>query len=332
MAFVGTAQTQITGFYGYLNNDPGTADGTATRSYQIVSPEFPLDQTASGPNMVWNFTTLYIDGTSTYQNAAPTGSESSTYPGTNRVVTNTRTINANATVSKAFFNTLAITGVSNADFQVNFTDNGVLTNTTLDYGNTYSDPIAGTFTYDIYSGTFTGNMVTTVDAYGTLTTDDLPWGLDVSSVTRMKVVQTLTLSSAPFGVVGAAVFTNYYYYRAGDLFPYFNSSISDLSIPLLGIDEEIMTYEAATPTFLGVSSNVQNIVSIAPNPVRDILTIQADDVVSFNEISVLDINGRTVIKADPSDRQINLTSLSSGIYFVRAVSDGSIATKKIVKQ
>jgi hypothetical protein len=332
IATVSSAQTPITGFYGYINDDFGTSDGIGHRSYLIVAPAIPLDQTATGANLVWNFDQLVVDGTSQYDNAAPTGAEVSTYPGTNRVVTNTRTIGANTTTSKVFFNTWNTTGVSNIDFQVNYTDNAVLTNTTLEYGNTYSDPVAGTFTYDVYSGTFTGTMVTTVDAYGTLTTDDLPWGLDTENVTRMKVIQSLTLSSPPFGVVGTASFTNYYYYRVQDLYPFFNSATSDFNIPLLSIDEEITTYEAAVPVFLGTPTHSRNTIGVAPNPVRNILTINADAAISFQAISIIDVNGRTVMNVNPAERQVDCSSLSNGIYLLKMDSASGSITKKIIKQ
>jgi len=324
------AQHSINGFYGYINDVLWTSDGTGSRYYDIVTSAVPLDESATGANIIWNFNQLTSEGFSTYHNALPTALESSTYPGTNRVVTNTRAIGETQTISKVYFNDWATAGVSNSDFQINYTDNGILTNASLDYGNTYADPISGSFTYDIYSGTFTGTMVTTVDAYGSLTTN--VFGPYTYEVTRMKVVQSLTLSSPPFGEVGTAVFTNYYYYRLGDLYPFFNSATSDFNIPLLAIDEEITTYEMANPAFLGTTEISQNKISIAPVPVRDVLTIRADAAISWGPASIMDINGRIVMNGNLANSEIDLSQLTRGIYFLRIDSDRGTITKKIVKE
>jgi hypothetical protein len=331
---LGFAQDPITGYYGYINDDPWTADGTSQRTYFRVASAVALDQSATGGNLSWNFDQLTSIGTSVYGNVAPTAGQTAEYPGTTRVVGNSVTINDVTTMSYAFLNGWSVTGVENADFTINYSDNGsfMADMSEMTYGETHTESIGGTYLYDEYNGTFTGTITGTVDAYGTLHTDDLPWGDDTVPVTRLKIVQALSLQYPGFGTVGTASFTSYHYYRAGDLYPYFTSTTADFNIPLLAIDEEQTTLEAAVPAFLSAPAHSRIAVAIAPNPVRDILTIQADAATSLDAVRILDVNGRTVLVANPSERQINLASLSGGLYFLQIESGGGRSIKKIVKE
>jgi hypothetical protein len=326
----GFAQSPIIGYYGYINDDFGTADGSGSRSYNRVTSAVPLDQSATGENLTWNFTQLSQIGTSWYHNVAPTAAQNLQYFESTRVVENSVTINSVTTMSKAFLNGWIFTGVENIDFTLNYTDNGDFSNGSLDYGDTHPESIGGTYTYDEYVGTFTGTITGTVDAYGTLNLGDAGWGATSDEVTRLKIVQSLVLEYSGFGVVGTANFTSYHYYRAGDYYPFFTSTTSDFNIPLLAIDEENTVLEAAVPVFLGMPAHQQQAISIAPNPVRDILTIQAAEV-SLEAISVSDINGRIIMKADPRQRQLDLSALSSGVYFLRIDSASGTLTRKIIK-
>jgi hypothetical protein len=328
---LGFAQSQIIGYYGFINDDFGTGDGTGSRSYSRVASAVPLDQTAAGANSTWNFTQLSQIGSSWYHNVAPTAAQGLLYPETTRVVENSVTINSETTMSKAYFNGWIFTGVENADFTINYTDDGTFySDAALDYGDTHTESIGGTYTYDEYVGTFTGTITGTVDAYGTLNLGDPGWGATSDAVTRLKIVQSLVLEYPGFGIVGTADFTSYHYYRANDLYPYFTSKTSDFNIPVLAIDEIDTVLEAATPGFLGLPATRQQAILIAPNPVHDILKIQAPDV-SLEAISVSDINGRIVMKANPSQRQLDLSAFSTGIYFLRIDSPAGTLTRKIIK-
>ena len=55
--------------------------------YAIVSSTVTLDESATGSDLIWNFTTLSQIGTNTDTNAAPTPIELSFYPNTTEVLT-----------------------------------------------------------------------------------------------------------------------------------------------------------------------------------------------------------------------------------------------------
>jgi hypothetical protein len=323
----------IQGYYGYINDVIWTTDGTGTRSYTRMASSAPLDHSATGANQTWNFTDLTSIGSSNYHNLAPTDAQMAIYPGTTRVVQNSVTINNVTTVSNALLNNWAITGVENADFTVNYTDNGGFSTVTApDYGYTHTESIAGTYLYDGYDGTFTGTITGTVDAYGTLNLDNEGFGQTTDAVTRLKIVQSLSLQYPGFGTVGTAVFTSYHYYRAGDLYPYFTSTTSDFNIPLLSIDEEQTILEAAFPVILDTPSFHVSTIAIAPNPVKNTLQIQADDSIELHAVTVTDINGRTVLTQSPINNTIDVSELNNGVYFARIDSDSGSITKKIIKQ
>ena len=71
-----------------------------------------------------------------------------------------------------------------------------------------------------------------------------------------------------------------------------------------------------------------------PNPVKDILHIQSNNI--LERIIMYDINGRVlqdiVVSGNKSQENISLTNLSSGMYFINIYSNKGQITKRIVKQ
>ena len=90
-----------------------------------------------------------------------------------------------------------------------------------------------------------------------------------------------------------------------------------------------------TPNNLSVSDfNFNDKVILYPNPVKDELTIQNQDEISFKNYSVLDINGRVLVSQSKAiqNNQINLASLTSGIYMLQLETDKGTVIKKIIKE
>ena len=72
--------------------------------------------------------------------------------------------------------------------------------------------------------------------------------------------------------------------------------------------------------------------NIYPNPVSDMLFIETE--VEIEEVSIFDIYGRrqelSAVSSQPS--AIDVSGLSSGIYFVKAVTSECEAVKRFVKK
>ena len=125
------------------------------------------------------------------------------------------------------------------------------------------------------------------------------------------------------------VFNNYYSGQQYSVSPGFK--------PDTGIfDPEMRIVSANNTIILNTKEyNFSNEISIFPNPVTDILNIDFSNR-QFHKAEIYDINGRLVypvISDLPANAncKINLSNLSSGIYFLKAIIDNNVLVKKITK-
>ncbi|MBL7868772.1 MAG: T9SS type A sorting domain-containing protein [Flavobacterium lindanitolerans] len=75
-------------------------------------------------------------------------------------------------------------------------------------------------------------------------------------------------------------------------------------------------------------------LSVYPNPSNGILNISSDSNILLNNLSITDLNGRTVKTAKlngDSSAQINIADLAAGVYMMTINSDQGSVTKKIIK-
>jgi len=72
-------------------------------------------------------------------------------------------------------------------------------------------------------------------------------------------------------------------------------------------------------------------ISVYPNPVKEVLTIRSTQVI--DTIEVYNVLGKMVLKVSPdrTSPTINMSDLSSGIYFVKAMIGSASQTIKVVK-
>ena len=76
-----------------------------------------------------------------------------------------------------------------------------------------------------------------------------------------------------------------------------------------------------------VPENEVEPIAMYPNPVKDRLTVKADD---LQLVEVYNLVGQLVMTSPSS--VIDMGGLNKGIYFVRVMADGKTITKRIVKQ
>ena len=80
---------------------------------------------------------------------------------------------------------------------------------------------------------------------------------------------------------------------------------------------------------------LNNNVSLYPNPVQSSLTIQMDNGLRLDGLSIYDINGRLIsnykLDRNASNYVIDLNDLASGVYFAELKSESTTVTKKIIK-
>ncbi|RZJ30114.1 MAG: hypothetical protein EOO48_05805, partial [Flavobacterium sp.] len=289
-------QTPISDFYGLPTVPPSNVpDGNTHRTYKSATADTPIDETATGGGQTWNFTNLIAGGFVDVDNTLPTPTETAQYPGTTMV--STQTPNGGGTSSKIYLNSSSATSFTGADTNgilLNYsTNNATIGTFPLTFGYANTDTMSGTYSYTTYSGTFTGTITSAVDAYGTLNTNDVGFGPQSFAVTRLKIVQNISLTYI-FPNAGTVVITSYLYYRdastSGDHFPIFNSTTTSVNIPLLSINQTTTGYLSAGGALLGTPTFLQNSVSLWPNPVKDILNISSADA-TLKSISITDANG-----------------------------------------
>ena len=89
-----------------------------------------------------------------------------------------------------------------------------------------------------------------------------------------------------------------------------------------------------TDTLLSLESNVisDNSFTIYPNPTTSILNISNTNNFEIQNISVTDINGRTVKNQKGSLTEVNVADLNAGVYFVTIEAAEGKTTKKFIKQ
>ena len=69
-------------------------------------------------------------------------------------------------------------------------------------------------------------------------------------------------------------------------------------------------------------------VFLFPNPVSNILHIEAQGI---QEVNVIDVNGRTVMSMQNTNT-IDMSNLANGVYFVRVITTEGVSTQKIAKK
>lgn len=78
----------------------------------------------------------------------------------------------------------------------------------------------------------------------------------------------------------------------------------------------------------GVSQNFADNINIYPNPVKDVLNIEASE---YKNIKIYDLSGKCIV-VETIDKIVNIdmSQMPKGMYFVRMNNDNNTITKKIV--
>jgi hypothetical protein len=317
--------------------------------YNVVTSATPIDESPTGANVTWDFSNLTAIGSLEIASQEPTTDDLTTYPNTTEVAV--ITVAGVDQDGKLFTHTSAdgtvsITGAVTTDFNANYsTDNATLGTFPMNFGDTYTDTnVAGTYSAQGYEGTFTGTSTTTFDAHGSLTYSDdtgVNFGAP-TNVTRLKMVQNLTLDYPPLTDVGTVTqTTNLYFYEGNPLIPgedgtsspIFRSTTTVTNIPLLNIDQTDTSLEEYTGAFLGthhVNATADKIV-VAPNPVIDFMNIRTNNLL-VRSVTIIDLNGKVVTNAALPGNSVDLSGISSGVYFAKIETSNGISTQKIIKK
>lgn len=321
------AQQPITSYY-----------STNGANYSILNSDTPINQSAAGANVTWSFDQLNSIGSSIDTHLSPTTDETVSYPGTTSVSKNVSTTgNVNTTslvYTKNIENVVSVTAAKGDNLELNFnTDNATIGTFPMNYNYSYSDALAGTYIHSTYSGTFTGTVTTSVDAYGTLNLD--VDGITVSyPVTRYKSVQNMIINNGVFTNVGTFNQTTYAYYStAVGESPVFRTNTYSFIVPLLSINESSTQMEKFSAP-LGVNKNqlASSGIAIYPNPIDNVLNVKNNFSQNMKTISIIDLRGRIMLNAIYDGNEINVSSLQKGVYIAIITTDKETISQKIIKK
>ncbi len=81
----------------------------------------------------------------------------------------------------------------------------------------------------------------------------------------------------------------------------------------------------------GISETETGKIKIYPNPVKNELRIENGEL-TINKITIADVSGKSIQQINGSQKQINVSALSSGIYFMKIETDKGIVTRKLIKE
>lgn len=304
--------------FGYSQTDIEQLQSATGSQYAVATGT--IDESQTGANVLWDFTSLTITSTvltDTYSVTAPTSTIETT-EGTTII----STVGLNTDINGV----LSVTSALSSGIQLNYSNAALIGTFPLSFGYSNTDGVEGTFT-----GPASGDVLSTssvnvdVDAWG-----NLKVGTFDEEVTRLKIIQNLNLSTIGGFVTGPGTQTSYFYYDANSDDLIFRTT--RLEVPLAGIDETTMeillSYTLDTNRYEIAESDIK----LVTNPVQDVLRFSVSNFVEIKAITISDVSGRIVLKSNTNESSINVNQLRSGLFLASITTDKGVITKKFVKQ
>lgn len=105
-------------------------------------------------------------------------------------------------------------------------------------------------------------------------------------------------------------------------------SLEEEFLPVFLMDQTFVVTNAETTS--GLVENSQNIpMSVYPNPSNDFINIEFNGGIEVEDVEMLALDGSVVLRNRKSDTQLDVSSLSPGMYFLNVYSSQGIVTRKI---
>ncbi len=94
----------------------------------------------------------------------------------------------------------------------------------------------------------------------------------------------------------------------------------------------IKEYSLGSPA-KNINPNNLNIISVYPNPAKNVIIVSIPIVSKESTLIIYNIVGKELLKQQIKDykTQIDISNLTSGIYFVRVITENGMREKKIIK-
>jgi hypothetical protein len=83
---------------------------------------------------------------------------------------------------------------------------------------------------------------------------------------------------------------------------------------------------------LSIPALLEDRFIIYPNPTTNLLTIQNQNNLKIDSVSLYDTLGRKVMESNEATESMDVSNLTAGVYFIHITTDRGIVTKKIIKK
>ena len=331
------AQEPIQHYLGYYNeaicNSFSDWDGTCSRSYLQAGNAGDYNHQGTG-EQTWTFNGLQPFGGVVYSNSLPNEDDLNEFPGTTRIVTDSYYdgdgILIDESRSLLSDGPTTIRGLQGAGISFNYTNPAEIGNFPMSYGFSNTDDFEGTFEFEGTTGTFSGDIVSTYDAYGTVVTDDGTVGTFEAS--RLKIVETINLEISGLGNVGTIVQTRYIYFGNLPAMPAIVAYETFADLPLLGINETSYELHYTNPSAVLANPQPQKqVVSVWPNPTSGQINLNLEGR-TMSGYSIVDVNGRVVASAQGQHETLDISALARGFYLLNISTELGSSAIKIIKE
>jgi hypothetical protein len=290
----------------------------------------------SGSNVVWDFTKLL----STFAKANSVYVDPLSVPGASAFPSATM-VQKQGTLFNYFKSVTSPTaqtemlGINSSTLNLTFTNTAILAKFPVSYGNSFTDNVSGSYNFSI-SGTFNGTVSTHADGSGTL---QLPWGLTLNNVLRVKSVQTIYLNYGIFPFATARQ-TVYNYFHSSQKFPVINITYSSLSVTgssTPSVSAIVTGNSKSISVGMDEVDRQLSLLQLYPNPTQDVVFIDANGLYGDVFVEIFDAEGvalfsSTRVMNGNSIETVSLEELPNGFYFVKIQSGEQSMLKKFIVQ
>ncbi len=170
----------------------------------------------------------------------------------------------------------------------------------------------------------TGSSKSIIDGRGKIMLGN---SIEIENVVRHYLDFSLTASTF-LGTVNVKVKQYEYYDLTNSNLPVFTHTNLDITQGSASLIKMNFVFNSVEPIKIsGLLENGFNHLSIYPNPVKDVLTISDDSIISFK---VTDLSGKVLKIANNSN--VSVSDLVSGLYFVVFEKEGVSYSQKFIKE
>jgi len=156
---------------------------------------------------------------------------------------------------------------------------------------------------------------------------------DCASATTVTLIDTIGLDIDTLGIEGAwnTLSTNLTAY-VGCKAQMFIEFASNSASEELAIDNIQFTEGSLDSTLSTAAFETESLFTFAPNPVNDILTLNAQ--ANISSVKVYNMLGQNVLSVNPNTRsnEVNMSNLKAGIYLVQVKIGNTQETIKVIKK